>query len=256
MAVAPVLQCVQVCFALLLFLSHCCKCSISPCFPSYFNLATALLLLECSTLYFCCCSHAQLGKGPRPRHPSLCSCHFQSILEHPCLGVLLWTSLLGQPSLPGPIAVPARGSEPEVHSPSPEGCWVKDGCVNGSRGWFPLGTPSPCSSAPGPCWLCRAPRRKEVMSLAVVTRRVSSSCQLCASSAARMEAATSGTWSRHLRRAAMAPAQTPALVKLPCPSLRLEWLPGREQAGPLWKGHTGRAVQQCRETEARIRHQH
>lgn len=47
------------------------------------------------------------------------------------------------------------------------------------------------------------------MSLAVVTRLVRNSCQLCTDSAARMEAATSGTCSRHLRRAAITPAQMP-----------------------------------------------
>lgn len=47
------------------------------------------------------------------------------------------------------------------------------------------------------------------MSLAVVTRLVRNSCQLCTDSATRMEAATSGTCSRHLRRAAITPAQMP-----------------------------------------------
>lgn len=72
------------------------------------------------------------------------------------------------------------------------------------------------------------------MSLTVVTRQVRSSCQLCTHSAACMETATSGTWSRHLRRAAMAPAEHPALLTaapaqpcLSCLSPCLTWLRGR-----------------------------
>lgn len=66
------------------------------------------------------------------------------------------------------------------------------------------------------------------MSLSVVTRRVRSSCQLCTNSAACMEMATSGTWSRHRRRAAMAPAEQPALLTVgsaqPCLPCLSPWL--------------------------------
>lgn len=80
------------------------------------------------------------------------------------------------------------------------------------------------------------------MSLVVVTRRVRSCCQLCASSAALMEVATSGTWSRHFRRAAMAPGTNTRRGSLrrlgqPQPSCLSPQLKGltEERAWPLRK---------------------
>lgn len=102
------------------------------------------------------------------------------------------------------------------------------------------------------------------MSLAVVTRRVRSCCQLCASSAALMEVATSGTWSRHFRRAAMAPAQTPgagrsgaaaAPALLPEPAAETARGPG-SQGGRCARGAHAGQLQQHEGAEARTRRWH
>lgn len=100
------------------------------------------------------------------------------------------------------------------------------------------------------------------MSLTVVTRQVRSSCQLCTNSAACMEMATSGTWSRHLRRAAMAPAEHPSLLTvlsaqpwLSCLSPWLTWLRGRGVNRARGEGCARQGQCQNRETKARMWHQ-
>lgn len=100
------------------------------------------------------------------------------------------------------------------------------------------------------------------MSLTVVMRQVRSSCQLCTNSAACMETATSGTWSRHRRRAVMAPAEQPPLLTVvsaqPWLSCLGPWLTGFRGRGmnrALGEGCARQGECQNRKTKARMWHQ-